>query len=725
MPRVDDVKRVPAIIQARLGSSRFPQKMLAQLGGEPLINWVIKRVQSATLVDQIIVATSDQPIDDMLADHCANLGVRVFRGDEQDVLGRICGAASAHHTGGIVRICADNPFIDGAEIDRLIAFFELENYDYVCNHLDRWGSGYADGFGAEIISAELLHSVNAGDIAEDDREHVTKFVVDRPDIYTLGAVMAPASLAYPDLRFDVDQIDDLEYLQRLVALGVSQTSSAAQIVRLALAFAKDQPHDISGPMPSENKWWWEHQKFLHDTNQFGLKFTRAMTAYADAQPSWTSAANVFLPTIIHICTGAFMSKWQLRHAQSVQERDAGQAGYVTYQDLRKSQSRSILKTRGIWRFVSMFASLPRTIAVGPTAMGWGSIVKIILRQGRLPVPLLRLRYDLNQFEKEWPAIAERLTVQIDDKKLGQFIVARTYTYCRSLCAKRPFRWRFFGGTLIAGSPQNFDARLAALTARDAGAVVTLLEHGNVSDVFDEPLRKYSELSAANICIRFGARNGGTIDRMLFEPSLPRGAVPHCIEVDGRVKTVALPERLTPRGCVDLRDARILYIPTSTSGHEQYAPFRNTSDHSYVEWWRHLLTLFPHMVFKFYPNEKASFVDTVPSYNKAEGRPEELAADYDVIFVDHVSTVVAKLASLDVPIVLLDIGLRNLSVDAQRLLNERVTHVPVSITNLNSLAESIHDLWVSAPTDDFTRTRTAGAMFGSVEDAVTAVINGDE
>ena len=695
--------------------------MLANLGGEPLINWVIKRVQSASLVSEIVVATSDQAIDDMLADHCADLGVRVFRGDEQDVLGRVCGAASAYHTEGIVRICADNPFIDGAEIDRLITFFESKTYDYVCNHLDRWGSGYADGFGAEIISAELLHSINASEIAEGDREHVTKFVVDRPDIYNLGAVSAPPSLAYPELRFDVDRIDDLEYLRRLVALGVSQTSSAAQIVRLALAFGKDQPHDISGPMPSENKWWWEHQKFLHDTNQFGLKFTSAMTEYADAQPSWTSAANVFLPTIIHICTGAYMSNWQLRHAQPLQERDVGQTGYVTYQDLRTNQSQSMPRNRGIWGFVSMFASLPRTIAVGPTAMGWGSIIKIILRQGRLPVPLRRLRYDLNQFEKEWPEIAERLAAQIDDKELGQFIVARAYTYCRSLCSKRPFRWRFFGGKLIAGSPQNFDVRFAALAARDAGAVVILLEHGNVSDVFDEPLRKYSELSAANICIRFGARNSATIDKMLFEPSFPRGDVPHCIEVDGRLKTVALPERLTPQGCADLRDARILYIPTSTSGHEQYGPFRNASDHSYIEWWQHLLKLFPHMVFKFYPNEKASFVDTVPSHNKAEGRPEELAQDYDVIFVDHISTVVANLASLDVPIVLLDIGLRNLSVGAQRLLNKRVTHVPVSITNLNSLAESIQELWVSAPTDEFNKAHTAGAMFGSVEDAVTVVI----
>jgi len=112
-----------AIIQARMGSSRLPGKMMMELAGTPIIEWVVRRVQGAALLDDIIVATSDADIDDGLALIAKNLGVQVFRGSEANVLDRFIKAAEYCEADTIVRICADNPLIDPGEIDRLIKFY--------------------------------------------------------------------------------------------------------------------------------------------------------------------------------------------------------------------------------------------------------------------------------------------------------------------------------------------------------------------------------------------------------------------------------------------------------------------------------------------------------------------------------------------------------------------------------------------------------------------------
>lgn len=239
-------KRTVAVVQARMGSQRFPGKMMESLGGTPLLSWVLQRVSAAAEVDQVVLATSDNERDEPLAALAAQLGVSVFRGHESDVLARFVGAATAADAEWVVRVCADNPFVDPGEIDRLVGFFSANRYDYACNHLDRMGSGYADGFGAEILSVSLLQrlAVLASDARH--REHVTLYLWDHQPDYRLSAVPAPAELRHPGLRFDVDRPDDLEALARLVASGVTVRSTAAQIVKAALASRgpdyKEYPH---------------------------------------------------------------------------------------------------------------------------------------------------------------------------------------------------------------------------------------------------------------------------------------------------------------------------------------------------------------------------------------------------------------------------------------------------------------------------------------------------
>lgn len=227
-------KRTVAIVQARMGSARFPGKMLAVLGGHPLLEWVLHRVTRAAELDETILATSTNWRDDPLAEFAEKYGVRVYRGDEADVLGRFVAAAEVSEAEWVVRVCADNPFVDPGEIDRLIDFFGNSNSDYACNHIDKLGNHYADGFGAEILSVDLLRSLASKATEPAHREHVTLYLWDHASDYSLKSVPAPRQLAYPELSFDVDSPEDLNTLARLLEQGVDLDTPAAAIVRLAL-----------------------------------------------------------------------------------------------------------------------------------------------------------------------------------------------------------------------------------------------------------------------------------------------------------------------------------------------------------------------------------------------------------------------------------------------------------------------------------------------------------
>ena len=226
--------RTVAVVQARMGSNRFPGKVMCDLAGRPLIDWVLSRVMLSALVDRTVLATTDSHLDDELALYAAGLGVVVYRGDENDVLGRVASAADEAGAEWVVRVCADSPFVDPGEIDRLIEFYRSHQTDYACNHQDRSGSGYPDGFGAEILSMSLLRRLVADTVDPRQREHVTLHLWDNPERFRLTPVPVPPELAYPDLRFDVDVPADLMRLDAfLEKSSLDVTASAAQIVEAA------------------------------------------------------------------------------------------------------------------------------------------------------------------------------------------------------------------------------------------------------------------------------------------------------------------------------------------------------------------------------------------------------------------------------------------------------------------------------------------------------------
>jgi len=218
------------VIQSRMGSKRFPQKMAVKLGDCSIIEWVLIRSKNINLLDKLVLATSTLAENDYLIDHSKALSVSTYRGSENDVLSRFVEISRREDADIIIRICADNPFIDPIEIDRLINFFKSNKCDYSFNHQDKLGSGYADGFGAEIFSSNLLYYINNQTLDDSHREHVTKYIWDNKKLFKIKPLKSPKNLNYPLYKFDIDTFQDKKKLDNLISEGISINSDAASII---------------------------------------------------------------------------------------------------------------------------------------------------------------------------------------------------------------------------------------------------------------------------------------------------------------------------------------------------------------------------------------------------------------------------------------------------------------------------------------------------------------
>ena len=136
----------------------------------------------------------------------------------------------------VVRICGDNPLIAPEEIDRLVDFYEdgLDTSEtdrlYAFNHMPDLGCLYPDGFGAEILSRQLLERLETVSILPHQREHVTQYILDHPSDFDIRPVPVPSEIAYANIKLDVDTIEDLNKLKKLCAL-LTFESSAVDILK--------------------------------------------------------------------------------------------------------------------------------------------------------------------------------------------------------------------------------------------------------------------------------------------------------------------------------------------------------------------------------------------------------------------------------------------------------------------------------------------------------------
>ncbi len=225
-------KKNIAIIQARMNSSRLPRKMFKKIGKYTIIEWVIKRLKKVKSIDKIILATSKKKIDKKLKTISKKLNIDYFTGSEKDVLGRFVATIKGIKEANIIRICADNPFIDPSEIKKLITFYKKKNYDYVCNR-QVFSKIYADGFGAEIFSINLLRKLNKLVKNKNLREHVTLYLWKNKKKFKIHSLKSNKFLAYPHLKFDVDTKEDLNFLKKIAQYKIGLNTSAKNIIKIA------------------------------------------------------------------------------------------------------------------------------------------------------------------------------------------------------------------------------------------------------------------------------------------------------------------------------------------------------------------------------------------------------------------------------------------------------------------------------------------------------------
>ena len=162
-----------AIVQARMGSSRLPDKVMLFINGAPMIELLLRRLSNAKRIDQIILATSDDSREQPLCDHVSDLGYDVFRGSENDVLDRFYQAAKPYQPDTVVRITGDSPLIDPDLVDCVIAAYEAQGVDYMSNALP---PTYPDGLDTEVFSFHALEVAASKATKFRDREHVTPFI---------------------------------------------------------------------------------------------------------------------------------------------------------------------------------------------------------------------------------------------------------------------------------------------------------------------------------------------------------------------------------------------------------------------------------------------------------------------------------------------------------------------------------------------------------------------
>lgn len=203
-----------AVIQARMGSTRLPGKVLADLGGLPILGHVVARARRIPGVDAVVVATTTEAADDALAEACRLAGWRCFRGSEPDVLDRYLGAAVATGAGHIMRLTADNPFVGVEEAGRVLAVHRAGG-DYTHN-LTSHGGGVPVGTAVEVFTAAALERAWREGTEPHHREHVDEYLLEHPERFRTTVVTA-LDTSGADLVLTVDTPADLERARAIVA----------------------------------------------------------------------------------------------------------------------------------------------------------------------------------------------------------------------------------------------------------------------------------------------------------------------------------------------------------------------------------------------------------------------------------------------------------------------------------------------------------------------------
>jgi spore coat polysaccharide biosynthesis protein SpsF len=199
---------IAVVIQARMGSTRLPGKVLARVAGKPVVQHVVERVRRAALPDRVVVATSVNPENDAIEAACRAIDVECARGSESDVLDRYWRVVHRLGADSVVRVTADCPLLDPAVLDSVIRMYEGGGYDYASNINP---PTFPHGLDVEICSAGALERSWTRATAADEREHVTLHIRRRPEEFSIGNLVHEPDLS--GFRWVLDLPSDLDFVR--------------------------------------------------------------------------------------------------------------------------------------------------------------------------------------------------------------------------------------------------------------------------------------------------------------------------------------------------------------------------------------------------------------------------------------------------------------------------------------------------------------------------------
>jgi spore coat polysaccharide biosynthesis protein SpsF len=201
-------RKIIAIIQARMSSSRLPGKVLINIEGKSVLEHVYDRVKHAESIDEIIVATSLNQEDDAIEDLCQSKKINIFRGSLDDVLGRFYQCAKENNASHVLRITADCPMLDPKILSHVISVGSLNNFD--CYGI---GGSFPDGLDCTLLSMHALSEAFFNAHLDSDREHVCPYIERNPNKFKCGSYNPFSN--HQHLRWTLDEERDLQFIKKI------------------------------------------------------------------------------------------------------------------------------------------------------------------------------------------------------------------------------------------------------------------------------------------------------------------------------------------------------------------------------------------------------------------------------------------------------------------------------------------------------------------------------
>ncbi|MGM8366490.1 cytidylyltransferase domain-containing protein [Virgibacillus sp. W0181] len=205
--------KVVAIIQARMGSTRLPGKIMKKVLDKSLLEYQIERVKRSKLIGEIVIATTTSESEEPIVDFCKKHFISYYRGSEDDVLSRYYEAAEEYNADVVVRLTSDCPLIDPEIIDKVISIYlkRKEGIDYVSNTLERT---YPRGMDTEVFSYDALKTANDNAVSPPEREHVTPYFFQNPRMFKILSVTSDTN--HSEHRWTVDTLEDFVLIEKII-----------------------------------------------------------------------------------------------------------------------------------------------------------------------------------------------------------------------------------------------------------------------------------------------------------------------------------------------------------------------------------------------------------------------------------------------------------------------------------------------------------------------------